>query len=129
MANTLTRMERDELIERTPDPDDGRSSRVTLTRLGKRIGDRVADRRARSQRPAGSRPSPRRSARSIFASSPRSSPSSTPMVRTSASDSPKFESSPYSCPIDRFIHANLRSSTHWRTHGESRAHLRRRHRG
>ena len=37
MANTLTRMERDGLIERTPDPDDGRSSRITLTRLGKRV--------------------------------------------------------------------------------------------
>ena len=34
MANTLNRMERDGLIERTPDPDDGRSALVKLTRLG-----------------------------------------------------------------------------------------------
>jgi DNA-binding MarR family transcriptional regulator len=31
MAQMLTRMERDGLIQRTPDPDDGRSSRITLT--------------------------------------------------------------------------------------------------
>ena len=31
MAQMLSRMERDGLIRRTPDPDDGRSSRVTLT--------------------------------------------------------------------------------------------------
>jgi DNA-binding MarR family transcriptional regulator len=35
MANTLNRMERDGLIVREPDPSDGRSSRVSLTRLGK----------------------------------------------------------------------------------------------
>ncbi|MEO8758873.1 MAG: MarR family winged helix-turn-helix transcriptional regulator [Devosia sp.] len=40
MANTLQRMERDELIARTPDPDDRRSSRVSLTKLGRR---RAAD--------------------------------------------------------------------------------------
>ena len=34
MANTLNRMERDGLIERTPDPDDGRSALVRLTKLG-----------------------------------------------------------------------------------------------
>jgi MarR family transcriptional regulator for hemolysin len=33
MAQMLTRMERDGLIRRTPDPDDGRSSRITLTKL------------------------------------------------------------------------------------------------
>ena len=33
MAQMLTRMERDGLIVRTPDPDDGRSSRITLTKL------------------------------------------------------------------------------------------------
>lgn len=32
MAQMLARMERDGLIERTPDPADGRSSRVVLTR-------------------------------------------------------------------------------------------------
>lgn len=33
MAQMLARMERDELIRRTPDPDDGRSSRITLTEI------------------------------------------------------------------------------------------------
>ncbi len=33
MAQMLARMERDELIRRTPDPDDGRSSRVALTKI------------------------------------------------------------------------------------------------
>jgi MarR family transcriptional regulator, transcriptional regulator for hemolysin len=33
MAQMLARMERDGLIRRTPDPDDGRSSRVALTEL------------------------------------------------------------------------------------------------
>ena len=33
MAQMLTRMERDGLIQRTPDPDDGRSSRIALTEL------------------------------------------------------------------------------------------------
>lgn len=33
MAQMLTRMERDGLIRRTPDPDDGRSSRIALTEL------------------------------------------------------------------------------------------------
>lgn len=35
MAATLNRMERDGLIVRTPDPRDGRSSRVSLTPLGR----------------------------------------------------------------------------------------------
>jgi MarR family transcriptional regulator for hemolysin len=34
MANTLNRMERDGLIERTPDPDDRRSALIRLTPLG-----------------------------------------------------------------------------------------------
>lgn len=34
MANTLNRMERDGLIERTPNPDDGRSALVRLSKLG-----------------------------------------------------------------------------------------------
>jgi DNA-binding MarR family transcriptional regulator len=33
MAQMLARMERDGLIRRTPDPADGRSSRVTLTKI------------------------------------------------------------------------------------------------
>jgi MarR family transcriptional regulator for hemolysin len=33
MAQMLARMERDELVRRTPDPDDGRSSRVSLTEI------------------------------------------------------------------------------------------------
>ena len=36
MAQMLARMERDGLIRRTPDPDDGRSSRVVLTKLARR---------------------------------------------------------------------------------------------
>src|SRR6201989_2142872 len=36
MAQMLARMERDGLIRRTPDPADGRSSRVTLTKAAKR---------------------------------------------------------------------------------------------
>jgi DNA-binding MarR family transcriptional regulator len=36
MANTLARMERDGLIERTPDPADRRSSLVSLNKLGKK---------------------------------------------------------------------------------------------
>jgi DNA-binding MarR family transcriptional regulator len=43
MAQMLTRMERDGLITRTPDPADGRSSRVTLTRAAEdRLPDAVA---------------------------------------------------------------------------------------
>jgi DNA-binding MarR family transcriptional regulator len=33
MAQMLARMERDDLVRRTPDPDDGRSSRISLTRI------------------------------------------------------------------------------------------------
>jgi MarR family transcriptional regulator, transcriptional regulator for hemolysin len=33
MAQMLARMERDELIRRTPDPEDGRSSRISLTQI------------------------------------------------------------------------------------------------
>src|SRR5271155_1510446 len=39
MAQMLARMERDGLIRRTPDPADGRSSRITLTRLIQRIAE------------------------------------------------------------------------------------------
>ncbi len=35
MAQMLARMERDGLIRRTPDPGDGRSSRITLTKLAR----------------------------------------------------------------------------------------------
>ena len=34
MANTLARMERDGLVQRTPDPNDRRSAQVSLTPLG-----------------------------------------------------------------------------------------------
>jgi DNA-binding MarR family transcriptional regulator len=37
MAVTLRRMERDGLIERSPDPDHGRRARVRLTRKGKKL--------------------------------------------------------------------------------------------
>ena len=37
MAKTLSRMERDELIARRPDPDDGRRSRILLTRQARRL--------------------------------------------------------------------------------------------
>lgn len=36
MAQMLVRMERDGLIARTPDPADGRSSRIALTKLARR---------------------------------------------------------------------------------------------
>ena len=35
MAQMLARMERDELVRRTPDPDDGRSSRISLTEIAR----------------------------------------------------------------------------------------------
>ena len=42
MAQMLTRMERDGLIHRTPDPADGRSSRVTLTKAAEaRLPDAI----------------------------------------------------------------------------------------
>jgi MarR family transcriptional regulator for hemolysin len=43
MAQMLARMERNGLIQRTPDPEDGRSSRITLTDIAKaRLPDAVA---------------------------------------------------------------------------------------
>ncbi len=43
MAQMLARMERDGLIERTPDPEDGRSSRITLTKAAEaRLPDAIA---------------------------------------------------------------------------------------
>ena len=43
MAQMLARMERDGLIQRTPDPADGRSSRITLTEAAEaRLPDAVA---------------------------------------------------------------------------------------
>ena len=36
MAQMLTRMERDGLIERTPDPADGRSSHIALTKIAQK---------------------------------------------------------------------------------------------
>lgn len=43
MAQMLARMERDGLIQRTPDPTDGRSSRITLTDLAEaRLPDAVS---------------------------------------------------------------------------------------
>ena len=41
MANTLARMERDGLIERTPDPDDKRSALVRLSELGRARADQA----------------------------------------------------------------------------------------
>ena len=41
MASTLARMERDGLIERAPDPTDGRSSLVSLSAKAKRKADLV----------------------------------------------------------------------------------------
>ena len=37
MAKTLSRMERDELIARRPDPDDGRRTQILLTRHARRL--------------------------------------------------------------------------------------------
>jgi MarR family transcriptional regulator, transcriptional regulator for hemolysin len=43
MAQMLARMERDGLIQRSPDPDDGRSSRIVLTQTARRrMPDAVA---------------------------------------------------------------------------------------
>lgn len=43
MANTLNRMERDGLIARKPDPEDGRSALISLTKLGRqRAGEALA---------------------------------------------------------------------------------------
>src|SRR6478735_8114519 len=43
MAQMLARMERDGLIKRTPDPADGRSSRITLTKVAEaRLPEAVA---------------------------------------------------------------------------------------
>jgi DNA-binding MarR family transcriptional regulator len=43
MAQMLARMERDGLIRRTPDPDDGRSSRITLTKVAEaRLPEAIA---------------------------------------------------------------------------------------
>src|SRR5258707_2257789 len=43
MAQMLARMERDGLIQRVPDPADGRSSRITLTEIAEaRLPDAVA---------------------------------------------------------------------------------------
>ncbi|MEO6013059.1 MAG: MarR family transcriptional regulator [Devosia sp.] len=43
MANTLNRMERDGLIERTPDPADGRSMLISLTKLGRQQAAQAMD--------------------------------------------------------------------------------------
>src|SRR5580693_534223 len=43
MAQMLARMERDGLIARTPDPDDGRSSQITLTKVAEaRLPEAIA---------------------------------------------------------------------------------------
>jgi DNA-binding MarR family transcriptional regulator len=43
MAQMLARMERDGLIQRTPDPADGRMSRITLTEVARaRLPDAIA---------------------------------------------------------------------------------------
>src|SRR6185295_17862843 len=39
MAGTLKRMERDGLIKRVPDPNDGRQSHIHLTRRGRALED------------------------------------------------------------------------------------------
>jgi DNA-binding MarR family transcriptional regulator len=41
MTKILKRLEQAALVERTPDPDDGRGSRVTLTARGQSLQDRV----------------------------------------------------------------------------------------
>ena len=42
MAYTLQRMERDGLIERTPDPADGRRSFISLTRRARELQETLA---------------------------------------------------------------------------------------
>jgi DNA-binding MarR family transcriptional regulator len=48
-APTVTRkiqqLEREQLVSRRPDPDDGRASRILLTRAGRRAIERVLDAR------------------------------------------------------------------------------------
>jgi len=41
MTKILKRLEAADLVERTPDPDDGRGTRVTLTARGRSLQDRV----------------------------------------------------------------------------------------
>ena len=43
MANTLKRMERDGLINRSPDPADRRSALISLTRLGRQRANEALD--------------------------------------------------------------------------------------
>lgn len=43
MANTLVRMERDGLIERRPNPDDGRSQQIWLTEVALRLQASATD--------------------------------------------------------------------------------------
>lgn len=43
MANTLVRMERDGLIERKPNPDDGRSQQIWLTEVAQRLRAAATD--------------------------------------------------------------------------------------
>lgn len=43
MANTLNRMERDGLIARTPDPRDGRSSLIALTKTGRQRAEQAME--------------------------------------------------------------------------------------
>lgn len=48
MANTLVRMERDGLIERKSNPDDGRSQQIWLTQAAHRVRDPATDAAARA---------------------------------------------------------------------------------
>ena len=41
MVRTIDRMERDGLVTRTPDPNDGRASRITLTDRGWTLRDQL----------------------------------------------------------------------------------------
>ena len=41
MVRTIDRMERDGLVTRTPDPRDGRASRITLTKRGRDLRDEL----------------------------------------------------------------------------------------
>ena len=48
MANTLVRMERDGLIEKKPNPDDGRSQQIWLTEVARRLQAPATDAAARA---------------------------------------------------------------------------------
>ncbi len=58
MVRTIDRMERDGLVTRTPDPDDGRATRIALTERGWALRDQLVPLAADVNRAATARLSP-----------------------------------------------------------------------